>query len=324
MSFRLFVYYCALGGAWAGFIGWFFGAVLAPSGGVGYFGTVLRTSVQGMLLALVIALGLSFLDATFNVSLRQIGKVILRVFAAVFVGVFAGLFGSFIGGSLYYLAQKIETEAIQRIFSAIAFIFGWTIVGLLIGLSICFFELVTGLVTRKDFGGAFKKFVKCVIGGTIGGILGGVVASAAQFVGGVVFSGRDPNKLWTPTALGFIAIGACIGLLVGLAQIILKEAWIRVEAGFRPGREMLISKESTSIGRAEGSDIALFGDSGVEKTHANIVLEGGRYFLEDLQTPGGSYVNDQRVQGKTPLKTGDLIRVGRSVLRFNERAKRND
>jgi pSer/pThr/pTyr-binding forkhead associated (FHA) protein len=111
---------------------------------------------------------------------------------------------------------------------------------------------------------------------------------------------------------------------VGLAQILLKEAWIRVEAGFRPGREMILQKERTSIGRAEGSDIALFGDAGVEKTHANIVLDAGRYYLEDLQSPGGSFVNEQKVAGRTALKAGDLIRIGKSVLRFNERTKRND
>ncbi|MSQ95599.1 MAG: FHA domain-containing protein [Gemmataceae bacterium] len=323
MSFRMFVYYCAIAGAWSGFLGWGFQAILPLPSGEGYGSIVLRTCIQGTLLGLAIAFGLSLLDAAFNVSLRQLGKVLMRVFAAVVVGVFAGLFGSFIGGSLYYLAQQLSgSEA--RVFSEIAFIIGWTIVGFLIGFSICFFEVLVGLVTRKDFGGAARKFIKCVIGGTIGGILGGIVSSVMQFFGSLVFSGADPTRIWTPTALGFIAIGACIGLLVGLAQIILKEAWIKVEAGFRPGRELLISKERTSIGRAEASDIGLFGDSGVEKTHANIVLEGGRYFLEDLQTPGGSFVNDQKVVGKAPLKTGDLIRVGKSVLQFNERAKRND
>jgi hypothetical protein len=325
MSFRLFVYYCALGGAWAGFVGWFIGAILAPSSGETYFASVLRDCIKGVALALTVAFGLSFLDATFNVSLRRFGIVLLRVIAAVFIGVLGGLFGSFIGGSLYYVVQKPDMpSAAKTILGAVAFIFGWMIVGFLIGFSICFFEMIAGLVTRNNFGGAFKKFIKCVVGGTFGGILGGIVAFTILWLAGLAFPGKDPNTLWTPTAFGFIAIGACIGLLVGLAQILLKEAWIRVEAGFRPGREMILQKERTSIGRAEGSDIALFGDSGVEKAHANIVLDAGRYYLEDLQTPGGSYVNDQRVVGRTPLKAGDLIRVGKSVLKFNERTKRND
>ena len=315
MSFRLFVYYCALGGAWAGFVGWFLGLLLAPripAGSTDYFPHVLRTSILGMFLGFAVAFGLSFLDATFSVSLRQFGKVFLRVFAAVLVGVFGGLFGSFIGGSLYFWKDW-----------GIFFIFGWVVVGFLIGMSICFFEIVASVLTQRDLAGALKKFMKCLVGGTVGGILGGTIALALKFIAAKI-TDKDPDSLWTPTALGFIAIGACIGLLVGLAQIILMEAWIKVEAGFRPGREMILAKEKTSIGRGEGSDIALFGDSGVEKAHANIVLDNGRYYLEDLQTPGGSYVNDQKVQGRASLKAGDLIRVGKSVLRFNERTKRND
>ena len=234
-----------------------------------------------------------------------------------------GLFGAFVGGSLYRMVQEVHwTLAI------FAFVLGWTIVGLLVGMSISFFEVGASLVTQRDFGSAIKKFVKCVIGGGIGGILGGLIAASSKWVAGqvaaAVSSNVDVETLWTPTAVGFVAIGACIGLLVGLAQVILKEAWIRVEAGFRPGRELLLAKEKTTIGRAESSDIALFGDSGVEKSHANIVLDGGRYFLEDLQTPGGSYVNEQKVEGRMPLQTGDMIRIGKSVLRFNEKAKRKD
>jgi hypothetical protein len=322
MSFRLFVWYCMVGGAWAGFIGWVFGAVLAPSPGEGYGATILHDCIQGVLLALVIACGLSFLDAAFNVSLRRIDKVVVRVVAGIFVGLFAGLLGSFIGGSLLYAALHIDMPStLKTILSAAAFILGWTIVGFLIGFSICFFEVVAGLLTRKDFGGGVKKFTKCVIGGAIGGIVGGLIAfTLSELAANLI----QKANLSTPTALGFIAIGACIGLLVGLAQVMLKEAWIKVEAGFRPGREMLLLKERTSIGRAEDSDIALFGDSGVEKAHANIVLEGGRYFLEDLQTPAGTYVNDQKVECRAPLKAGDQIRIGKSVLRFNERTKRKE
>jgi hypothetical protein len=321
MSFRLFVYYCAVAGGWCGFVGWFLGWMIAPPGGETFFNTVLRTSIQGLFLGFSIALGLSFLDAVFNLSLRKPGQVFGRVFAGVIFGIFAGLFGSFVGGSLFYLIQQVSW--MPRFMADICFVVGWTIVGMFVGMSVSSAEFLGSMLTRKDFGSAFKKLVKCFVGGLVGGLVGGFIAAAILAVARQI-TGTGGEHLRSPIGIGFVVIGACIGLLIGLAQIILKEAWIKVEAGFRPGREMLISKEKTSIGRAEGSDIALFGDSGVEKTHAHIVLDGGRYFLEDLQTPGGSYVNDQKVQGRMPLKSGDLIRVGKSELRFNERSKRKD
>jgi hypothetical protein len=324
MSFRLFVYYCAIGGAWSGLVGWFLAILLAPAKGdnFDYFPQVMPDTVYGLLLGLAVAFGLSLLDALFNYG-NQVGKIVVRVIVAIIVGAFGGLFGSFIGSSLYFFVKRqiVQPYELSPVISETAYVVGWIIVGFLMGFSISVFEILRSLMTKKDFTGALKKMRNCLIGGTTGGFLGGILSLS-------VISAADHYVqrigLWTPIALGFIAIGACIGLLVGLAQVILKEAWIKVEAGFRPGREMILAKEKTTIGRAESSDIALFGDAGVEKMHANIVLDGGRYFLEDLQSSGGSFVNDQKVQGRAALKAGDLIKVGKSVLRFHERAKRKD
>ena len=326
MSFRLFVYYCAVGGAWCGFVGWLIGRALVPGPSANapesivqrFFDNVFPDCIAGLVLGLTVAFGLSLLDSIFSFSLRQFGKVLSRVFAAVIIGTISGLLGTCIGSSIFFGIK----EMIGRGFVAnVSYVVGWTIVGALMGFSISIFEVLRSVMTKQDFAGSMRKVRNCLIGGTVGGVLGGFIAftlsSLAEFL-------IQRQNLRSPVAIGFVAIGACIGLLVGLAQIILKEAWIKVEAGFRPGREMLISKEKTTIGRAEGSDIALFGDSSVEKTHASIVLDAGRYYLEDFQSPSGSFVNDKKVEGRTALKAGDLIRVGKSVLRFHERAKRKE
>jgi pSer/pThr/pTyr-binding forkhead associated (FHA) protein len=111
-------------------------------------------------------------------------------------------------------------------------------------------------------------------------------------------------------------------LLIGLAQVVLREAWLRVEAGFRAGREMVLARDTTTIGRAESCDLGLFGDPEVDKVHARIVRQDGRYLLRDAGSRAGTYVNDERLAGPRPLRSGDAIRVGRSVIRFHERAKR--
>jgi hypothetical protein len=57
MSFRLFIYYCALCGGWAAFFGWAMGKPFVLSS------TVKQDGIRGMLLGLCVALGLSALDA---------------------------------------------------------------------------------------------------------------------------------------------------------------------------------------------------------------------------------------------------------------------
>ena len=74
-------------------------------------------------------------------------------------------------------------------------------------------------------------------------------------------------------AIGLVILGLCIGLLIGLAQVVLKEAWLKVESGFRAGREVMLSKDETTIGRAESCDIGLFGDNTIERLHARIQLQ---------------------------------------------------
>jgi hypothetical protein len=152
-----------------------------------------------------------------------------------------------------------------------------------------------------------------LLGGALGGALGGFLFEQMSTLE------RLPRS---SLALGLVILGVSIGLLIGLAQIILKEAWVKVEKGFRAGREMMLSKAETTIGRAESCDIGLFDDQAIEPTHARILLERKRYVLADAGTPDGTYVNDQRIAGPTPLHSGDLIRVGHSLLRFGERQKR--
>ena len=56
--------------------------------------------------------------------------------------------------------------------------------------------------------------------------------------------------------------------------------------------------------------------------HARIVRRADRFFLEDIGGPGATFLNDAPICQPTALKSGDVIRVGRSVLSFGERHKR--
>src|SRR5262249_54019412 len=58
-------------------------------------------------------------------------------------------------------------------------------------------------------------------------------------------------------------------------------------------------------------------DFAVSRRHARIWLEGGQYWIEDLNSLAGTLVNSVQIkgQGKCPLRSGDVVLVGEHVLR---------
>jgi hypothetical protein len=306
MSFRWFVYYCCLGGGCAAYLGWVFGRLPRLEQMVALMG------LRGLFLGMALGMGLSATDAVWNLGAH-------RPLAVGWRALFGGLVGG-IGGFLGGLFGQILYGRTQWTFFLVL---GWTLTGLLIGASPGVFDLLDRLATDGDVGGATRKLFKGLLGGTVGGLLGGLLFLVLLGGGRLVLGERD-ESFWSPAATGFVALGLCIGLLVGLAQVILMEGWIRVEAGFRAGRELILTRSETSIGRAEGCDLGLFGDPGIEKFHARIVQKNGRYYLIDENTPGGTYLNGERITEPTLLRAGDEIGIGRARLRFGERQKRTD
>lgn len=301
MSLRWFVYYCAVWAGLAAYVGWLLGRLIALPH------PVFQAAVRGLFVGLVVAVVLVLVDLAFN-GVKGASSI-WRVLVGGAVGGLGGFVGGMIGQLLYGPSNL-----------GVFLIVGWALTGLLIGAAPGMYEWLERLANNEDAGGAGKKVVNGVLGGTLGGLLGGCLFLALGGLWGAAL-GERAVTLWSPSATGLVVLGACIGLLMGLAQVILKEAWVRVEAGFRAGRELILTQPETTIGRAEGCDIALFGDSEVGKLHARIVHRGGRYYLEDAGGDG-TFVNGAEVTGPTPLRDGDVIEVGRASLRFGERAKR--
>jgi hypothetical protein len=307
MSFRLFIYYCALCGSGGAFLGWALGRGLAPDS------DVLGQGVKGLFLGLTVAGALGLLDSLWVYSLRRMDLILARAGTAVLVGSVGGLFGGLVGQILYGKVAEL----------AVFYVLGWTLTGLLIGVSLGVFDLTISLLRNQDPALALGKILKGILGGSVGGVLGGILSLLLHSLVGkhLLHASEEETRLWSPSAYGFMALGACIGLFIGLAQVILKEGWLRVEAGFRKGREVILGKPEITLGRAEGCDIGLFGDAAADKLHARIRLVRNRYILTDAGSSAGTFVNDECITGPYTLQSGDVIRVGNSVLRFGERQK---
>jgi hypothetical protein len=303
MSFRLFVFCCAVYGAASGLLGWLLGRLPL------HLPAIAAQAVKGLCLGLAVALVLGLLDALWNYSSRRVFQVVPRFLLAGLVGGAAGFLGGALGEALY-----------GRFRQSAFLVLGWTFTGLLIGASLGAFDLVGGFVRPAGLRGAMRKVINGAVGGLGGGLLGSVLNLVILATLSNVFPPKE-QPLRTPSAVGFLVLGACIGLLIGLAQVLLKEAWIRVEAGFRPGRELILTRPEITLGRSESCDIGLFGDPGVEPLHARIVRQGERFFLHDAGSRTGTFVNEQLIGDGEELRSGDSIRLGRAVLRFGERRR---
>jgi hypothetical protein len=71
----------------------------------------------------------------------------------------------------------------------------------------------------------------------------------------------------------------------------------------------------TRIGRADDNTIVL-DDDFVSTTHSMLVLREGRWWVRDEGSTNGTIVNGQRIEGETPVREGDELRIGRVRLRM--------
>ena len=69
------------------------------------------------------------------------------------------------------------------------------------------------------------------------------------------------------------------------------------------------------LGR-EGQGIILLRSSTVSRRHARVDIADGKVMVEDLGSKNGTYVNDRRVEGPTPVVDGDQVRFGSLVFTF--------
>ncbi len=90
-------------------------------------------------------------------------------------------------------------------------------------------------------------------------------------------------------------------------------------ASAMPGHRYTLARDEYVVGRKLDSEIALDVGS-VSRKHARLVrlTEGGEsaWWVEDLRSTNGTFVNDEQVNGRRRLRDGDQIRFGEAVLRF--------
>jgi hypothetical protein len=92
------------------------------------------------------------------------------------------------------------------------------------------------------------------------------------------------------------------------------QALLVVERGPNAGSKFLIDKDVTTAGRHPESDIFL-DDVTVSRRHAEFRRKDDAFFIHDVGSLNGTYVNRQRVED-TELADGDELQIGKFKLTF--------
>jgi pSer/pThr/pTyr-binding forkhead associated (FHA) protein len=79
-------------------------------------------------------------------------------------------------------------------------------------------------------------------------------------------------------------------------------------------KEVPITQVMLTIGRKPGNDVVI-DNQAISGSHARIVEENETYFIEDLNSLNGTFLNGQKVS-KYALKNGDIILIGNHTIEF--------
>lgn len=89
-----------------------------------------------------------------------------------------------------------------------------------------------------------------------------------------------------------------------------------IDAGEGSGREFPVAG-AVVIGRLKTNPVPIE-DAKASREHTAVRCVGADYFVADLDSKNGTYLNGRLIHGQERLHNGDQIQIGRTVLRFVE------
>ncbi len=90
---------------------------------------------------------------------------------------------------------------------------------------------------------------------------------------------------------------------------------IIVRQGRNAETEYVIEGDKFTMGRRKASDIPVADPKG-SRNHAEIFKQGDHYYVRDLSSRNGTFLNGERLAGDTQLSFGDKVSIGDTVMEF--------
>ena len=257
-----------------------------------------RSSTMSILFGLILGGFLAgFLTAFELLWTQRTGMLTSRLVPSAIMGALGGALGAWAGNILFkaWGSHLVNSPSAGIMFPlSLGSAAGWGLTGLGVGLAI-----------TLPFSSARSRWIHASLGGMAGGIAGGLIMQVFRPLMG---SGS--------LVLGLVGLGSAVGFGISWTEKALSSLRLQVLQGPGRGSEFTLGG-STLIGNDRNCAVRLT-EAGVAPRHARIFYKAKRLFFEDLGSPLGSTLNDRKVNGTSAgLSHGDLIRVGRSLLRVN-------
>jgi hypothetical protein len=231
------------------------------------------------------------------------------------VGLMVGIVGGFISGILGNVAYApLHNLAMGEMGSggalgAFGFLLqmtaralAWCVVGIAMGLG-------QGIALRS-----YRLLIYGLIGGVVGGLLGGILFDPIDLL---LLGADKPSAHWS-RLIGLAVIGMSVGGMIGLVELLARDAWLRMTQGPLTGKEFLLFKDVMAIGSSPRSDIYLFNDAQVAKQHALVRSVGDACEIE-ARDPVAPVLLNSRPVTLARLRHGDNVTIGRTSFIFQRR-----
>lgn len=273
------------------------------------------SSTAGLLLFSVIAamIGLG-IGAADGIVCRLPRRALLGGIVGFLIGAVGALFMSIVSEVVYAPLTDIATARIASdssswrafgfLLQMIARMLAWAFAGTAMGLG-------QGIALRSK-----RLLTYGLLGGTIGGLLGGLLFDPLD----MVIIGQDRIGADASRAIGLIVIGCAVGAMIGIVELLTRDAWLRMTEGPLAGKEFLIFRDTMNIGASPKSEIYLFNDPAVAATHATLRVIGDETEITARDRVQPLVVN-HNVVVNARLRHGDRITIGATSFIYEQRQR---
>jgi len=268
--------------------------------------------IASIVFPLIAALVGLFIGAADGLLSRALRRSAICGLVGLGIGLSAGLVATLFAELIYAVGQRFidQMRTDTGALTTVGFLLQMVVRGLAWSMAGAAMGLGQGVALRSR-----RLALNGLLGGMVGALLGGLLFDPIDHL---LHAGQFGAGAAASRAAGFMMIGAVTGLMIGIVELLARDAWLKMLTGPLAGKEFVLYKSPTLIGSSPKSDIYLFKDSEVDPTHAAIQTSGEGHELLDRDSRTGLFVNGRRVARKR-LENGDQIRIGATVLNFTER-----